>query len=167
MFSLLLYPPAGNTYLMSHKYIRIEFLWLFSFLFLLRISLPADNKGVSLFSLSGLRVSAPRGCSSFRSVTSRTHTDSCRPGTAATCRPAEGSAAPPGTSATLFSRPASRSIRPAWSPPEPAPSARTARGSWVGTPSCSTTEDTMEEEEEEVKMELMDTLSFPSNMPGQ
>lgn len=110
-----------------------------------------------------LRLFVPRGCSSSRSGTSRTHTDCCRLETAATSRPAGDSAAPPGTNVTPFSKPASRSTRPGSSRREPAPLGQAAQGSWEETPSRSATEDTMEEE----RMGLMDTLSFPSNTPGQ
>lgn len=115
------------------------------------------------------RLCAPWGCSSSRSVTSRTRTEFCWPATAATCRPAAPtSVAQPGTSVTLTSKPASKSTRPGSTPPEPAPSARAARGSWAGTRSRSATEGTLQEEEEkEERMKLMDTLSFPSNTPGR
>lgn len=106
-------------------------------------------------------------CSSSRSGTSRTRTDSCRPETAATSRPVGGSSAVrPETNVTPSSTPVSRSTRPGSFQREPAPLGQGARGSWVGTPCCCNTMDTMEEEEEERKT-LMDKLSFPSNTPGQ
>ena len=90
-----------------------------------------------------------------------------------TSRPAGGSAAQPGTNVILFSMLALRSTRPGSSQLDPAPSGRAAQGSLEETPRRSTTEDTLEgeeeeeEEEEEERMGLMDTLSFPSNTPGQ
>lgn len=123
-------------------------------------------------SLSGVRLCALSGCSSSRSIISRTRMEFCKPETAATSRLVGASVARPGISVTLSSKLASKSTRPGSTLPEPAPSGRGAQGSWVGTPSHSATGNTMEQEveeqeEQEERMGLMDTLSFPSNTPGQ